>query len=152
MNSDVRVLEFDDYDEVLVEEAVSQKATRSDDAGIAVHWWDNRIQQKLTEHCSKRENLEEPQYQNYGRNFEDPVAKFEVKRVLRGLRKFALKVWKSYLSEDFASWFEEIGKRHEEQDQIAIAGQEAVDRALKASWWEWDYGLSLFFWRWPEDY
>ena len=52
MSSDVRVLEFDDYDEVLVEEAASQKATRSDDAGIAVHWWDDRIQQKLTEHWS----------------------------------------------------------------------------------------------------
>ena len=151
MSSDVRVLDFDDYDEVLGEEAGSQKATHADDADIAVHWWDDRIQQKLTEHWSKRENLEEPQYQNYGCNFEDPVAKFELKRALRGFRKFALKVWKNYLSEDFVSWFEKKGKHHEERDEIAIAGKEAVDRALKASWREWDYGSSLFFWRWPED-
>ena len=56
------------------------------------------------------------------------------------------------MSEDFASWFEKKGKHHEERDEIAIAGKKAVDRALKASWWEWDYGSSLFFWRWPEDY
>ena len=56
-SSDVRVLEFDDYDEVLVEEVASQKTTRSDDAGIAVYWWDNPIQQKLTEQWSVQDNL-----------------------------------------------------------------------------------------------
>ena len=34
--SDVQVLEFDDYDEVLVKEAASQKATRSDNVGTSV--------------------------------------------------------------------------------------------------------------------
>ena len=37
-----------------------------------------------------------------------------------------------------------VGKR--------AAGEVAVARALKASWWEWDYGFSLIFWRWPVDY
>ena len=44
--SDVQVLEFDDYDEVLIKEASSQKATRSDDACTSVQWWDDCIQQK----------------------------------------------------------------------------------------------------------
>ena len=36
--AEIEVLDFDDYNEVPVNEAASQKATRSDDAGIQVHW------------------------------------------------------------------------------------------------------------------
>ena len=53
--AEVQVLEFDDYNEELVNEAASQKATRSDDADIQVHWWDNHIQLKLIEHWSVRD-------------------------------------------------------------------------------------------------
>ena len=31
-------------------------------------------------------------------------------------------------------------------------GRDAVRRAGLASWWEWDAGSSLFFWRWPAEY
>ena len=134
--SEVQVLGFDDYNEVLVEEAVSQKATRSDDAGIVVHWWDDRIQQKLTKHWSVQDNLKGHSKQNYKQTFGDPVAKFELKHSLRVLRKFALKILKRFFSEDFASWFEKKGKNHEERDEIEITGKEAVDYALKALWWE----------------
>jgi hypothetical protein len=30
------------------------------------------------------------------------------------------------------------------------AGRDALDWAMKASWWSWDAGSALFFWRWPE--
>ena len=36
--AEVQVLEFNDYNEVLVNEAASQKATRFDNAVIQVHW------------------------------------------------------------------------------------------------------------------
>ena len=62
------------------------------------------------------------------------MAKFELKRSLRVLRRFVLKLWKRLLSKDFASWFKKKGKYHEERDKIAMAGKEAMDRALKASW------------------
>ena len=69
----MQVLDFDDYNEALVNEAASQKTTRSDDAGIQVHWWDDRIQLKLTEHWSVRDNLNGFSQQNYRQNFEDLV-------------------------------------------------------------------------------
>ncbi len=29
------------------------------------------------------------------------------------------------------------------------SGREAVTRAIQSTWWDWDCGSSLFFWRWP---
>jgi hypothetical protein len=29
------------------------------------------------------------------------------------------------------------------------AGKDAVIRAQRASWWEWDDGSRCFYWRWP---
>ena len=29
-------------------------------------------------------------------------------------------------------------------------GRDAVGRAANASWWNWDIGSTLFFWRWPK--
>ena len=31
-------------------------------------------------------------------------------------------------------------------------GQDAITRAGLVSWWEWDAGSTLFFWRWPSEY
>ena len=40
---EVKVLDFGDYNEGLVSEAASQKATRLEDTGIQVHWWNDQI-------------------------------------------------------------------------------------------------------------
>lgn len=32
------------------------------------------------------------------------------------------------------------------------AAREALERAAKASWWEWDAGSRPFHWRWPQEY
>jgi hypothetical protein len=32
------------------------------------------------------------------------------------------------------------------------AGQDAIWRVAEASWWEWEHGLALFYWRWPPEY
>ena len=126
-------MEFDDYDEVLIKEAASQKATRSDDACTSVQWWDDRIQQKLTEHWSLRSNLKGHSIKNYQRTFDDPVDKARMTAALQVLRKFALLVWKRLLCKDFALWFKTKGRHHKERDEIALAGKEAVEHALKAS-------------------
>ena len=40
---DMKVLDFNDINEVLISKNLSQKAKRSDDADIQVHWWDYQI-------------------------------------------------------------------------------------------------------------
>jgi hypothetical protein len=32
------------------------------------------------------------------------------------------------------------------------AGSEAIERASRASWWNWEDGSRPFHWRWPEEY
>ena len=124
--ADVKFLDFDNYNEVLVDEAASRKATRLDNAGIQVHWWDDRIQSKLTEYWSIQDNLKGFSHQNCGQNFEDPLNKFELKLLLRVLRKFSLKIWKRHLNQDFVSWFEKEGKNHDEWLEFEIVGRAAM--------------------------
>ena len=31
-------------------------------------------------------------------------------------------------------------------------GSEAIRRAAETTWWKWDQGSALFFWRWPGEY
>jgi hypothetical protein len=35
---------------------------------------------------------------------------------------------------------------------ILADGLKACEKADGASWWEWDAGSALLFWRWPKDY
>ena len=43
-------------------------------------------------------------------------------------------------------------KRRKELLKDLKVGRDAIRRAGLASWWEWDAGSTLFFWRWPEEY
>ena len=99
--TEVNVFDFDDYNKVFVGDAASQKATRSDNTGIQVHWsvWDN---------------LKGFLQQNYGPSLENPVEKFKLKRLLMAWSKLALRIWKSYLKQDVVSFFEKEGKEHTE--------------------------------------
>jgi hypothetical protein len=46
-------------------------------------------------------------------------------------------------------WHEKI-RTNEELRRDLDAGRDALERGMKASWWNWDGGSSLFFWRWPK--
>ena len=41
--------------------------------------------------------------------------------------------------------------KHLELLQDGAKGVEELTRAINASWWTWDEGSSLLFWRWPEE-
>jgi len=49
-------------------------------------------------------------------------------------------------------WFEEVGKLRREKEDIFRDGMKACAKADQCSWWNWDKGSSIFFWRWPPDY
>ena len=44
------------------------------------------------------------------------------------------------------------GKRREKSELLKDleVGRDAVGRAAQATWWNWDGGSTLFFWRWPK--
>jgi hypothetical protein len=36
--------------------------------------------------------------------------------------------------------------------EILVDGLKACNKADGASWWDWDAGSALLWWRWPPDY
>ena len=43
------------------------------------------------------------------------------------------------------------GSRSELKKDLVV-GKDAIDRAWKSSWWEWDAGSTVLFWRWTNEY
>ena len=158
-------IEFAGYQEPDDEEkdAVTDKATKADDAAVPEYLWNDRIEVKLTK-CWKKSGREElgprrKQKRNRVGNisppplmFEKPHDKLRFKWALKRIRSFALKHWKSKVKRDFASWFQLISKDAKNRKDILADGLEACARAGQTTWWNWDKGSAIFFWRWPPDY
>ena len=77
--------------------------------------------------------------------------------------------FESYLKTTYGNWpllLEVNRKRSREEQEGGIAcwgsrselkkdlvvGKDAIDRAWQSSWWEWDAGSTIFFWRWTNEY
>ena len=73
---------------------------------------------------------------------------------MRKLRQAALKFWKRKVRVDFNKWFKTNEDRWSEGRRSAIlqAGEKALEKVDQCSWWVWDKGLCIFFWRWPKYY
>jgi hypothetical protein len=53
-------------------------------------------------------------------------------------------------------WRKELKGAHKEARapsmRSLVIGSKALAHAADASWWDWDRGSALFFWRWPREY
>ena len=49
----------------------------------------------------------------------------------------------------YQSWHKKVsqGRKHD-----MVMGGDAIRRAADTTWWKWDKGSALFFWRWPIEY
>lgn len=57
--------------------------------------------------------------------------------------------WSVYGRDQYREWYQD----RLEKDSLEIAaGSDAIVRAWRASWWEWEDGSRPFHWRWPEWY
>ena len=45
-------------------------------------------------------------------------------------------------------WKAKQERHHVLRNDLAI-GMEGLQRVIQGSWWEWNYGSTLFYWRWP---
>ena len=77
------------------------------------------------------------------------------------LRWFVLGLWKRAVYVSFRNhmrrthgpdWWVLPGDRGTELQRDREAGQDCLVRVMKATWWDWDDGSRLFFWRWPVHY
>jgi uncharacterized protein YcaQ len=63
-----------------------------------------------------------------------------------------LKRWKYNAQKSFEGWYETAGQHMPHTTEILADGLKACKKADGASWWDWDAGSTLLFWRWPLDY
>jgi hypothetical protein len=77
--------------------------------------------------------------------------------VLRG--RFLLRRWKQNLRRSLAEYLqEEYGKDWLQKRDVEnlrmdlVVGCKALRVAMLASWWAWEAGSVLFFWRWPREF
>jgi hypothetical protein len=116
---------------------VTVKSTKSDDASVPVHLWDNRI-------LALRRLKGLPR-----------VKALEALNTLR--EKFVLPFWRRKVGRDFRRWIEDMDlgnwwRNGEERAVSVVAGAKAIFYAFEASWWEWDGGSFPFFWKWPPEF
>jgi hypothetical protein len=73
------------------------------------------------------------------------------------IRGFLLRYWKRKVVRDFDAWWEDQRKQDEKigafpDPRSFEAGKAAISHANAASWWDWDGGSALFFWRLPKKF
>lgn len=128
------------------ESTVTAKAVKSDNAAVPVHLWNDRIAVKLQDLWKEESRIEPPV------DFNSPADCRKFERAMDGFRVLALRRWKRNVRNSFRRWFGTLGMDHPKRESIWRDGQKACAKADQASWWEWDEGSSIFFWRWPDHY
>ena len=98
---EINIIDFDNDDEYAPDAGPSQKATKSKDVGVQVHFLDDRIQEQLMVYWVVKGNLKGFFLLHFGRNFDDPMDKIILRCLLVALRKLAMTVWKSNVCQDF---------------------------------------------------
>ena len=109
------------------------KATKADDAAIPTYLWDDRICAKL--------------------GIQDVKKQAQCVKALEVIRCGALRYWKQLVCSDFWRWWryqrfdDDCSNDQSLKERTITAGLSALAHASEASWWDWDKGLSPFFWR-----
>ena len=132
-------------EETKVFSTVTYKAVKSDDASITVYLWNDRIALGL-------QAIREKENKTFPFDFTDDDDCSQFQRGLEGLRKLRLIVCKKNVRRSFSKWFGEVGKHRSEKENIFRDGMKACAKVNQCSWWNWDKGSSIFFWRWPRHY
>jgi hypothetical protein len=125
---------------------------KDDDAAAPVHLRDNRIaiglnrmRRERSGECG-RQGSELPYFDF---DTDDGNAKFS--KFLGTFRKILqpvmLKRWKVNVRKSFEVWYENTGKLMPDAASILANGLRACEKADRESWWEWDKGSALLFWR-----
>jgi len=146
------------YDQFVTKEenllAEYKQSVKHDDADIPVHIWND----KLIESYPMPNNIR-------------GISRAKLNKSLFVLRKFALRVWKRQVLASFKNylkltWTQEYellmaGRAEEKLKKLKSsheffkdleAGLNCLEYTSKCSWWEWNGGSRLLFWRWTPEF
>lgn len=121
------------------------KATKSDDAEVPVYIWNHYV---MLAWNLERNRQGEPEIEP------GPAEEREFDR----LRKVMLRWWRRNLTRSFISYLKlEYGPdwQHLDSKELKLdleTGRDAIHRACGASFFEWEDGSTLFFWRWHPEF
>ena len=115
------------------------KAAKEDDAAVPVHLWNSRV---LRDWDSRTDQEEA------GQRLDTLRSKLLLRRWRQNLRKSFI----VYLASEYGCDWRSQVKRSPELDSDLEAGTDALRRAMDATWWSWESGSALFFWRWPKEF
>ena len=155
---EVRALEKETTDSVqerISADGQNMKAAKNDDASVPVGEWNKKA-------ASLAEGGYHPEKHD---------------KALDSIRGFMLRWWKRrlkrsfefYLKRTYGNWplMLDVNRKRSRDEQEGkapcwgsrselkkdlVVGKDAIDRAWKSSWWEWDAGSTVFFWRWTNEY
>ena len=114
-------------------------AVKADDAKVPVWLWNTAILTGLVQFPNLNRNFTEEQYDI-------------IMRGLDALRGWLLKVWKKRVKTSFYCWFEARLFPKDTAIYILEQGKLAINYACMSSWWEWQKGSRLFFWKWDPQF
>ena len=139
-----------------------QKSAKDDNASVPVELWNGYLFEK---HLSTL--LYDPF--KHGTALEMLRNKFALRIYRRNISKSFFKYLRTTYGEDWLSFYQSnrttlnSRKRKREGTRLSpsqlnllknlvkdlAVGLDGLKRVLEGSWWEWDKGSTLFFWRWP---
>ena len=138
------------------------KAARSDNASVPVELWNSVLFEKHFSHIAYSPV-------KHGRALEIIRNKFALRIYVVNVVSSFFKFIKKEHGDDWLTFYLATRKqvkgkavkrkrgwikRSERYQKLRIdlsIGMEGLTRVVKGSWWEWDYGSTLFFWRWPKE-
>ena len=119
---------------------ISAKATKSDDADVPEELWDKAAVDKV------------PWLKSILEQKGSAVIGHRIKRVFRNMRKWLLEKWKRKVVMELDRWMEYYGGHLPDLAKAEKVADQIRKHVQAASWWNWDGGSTLFFWRWPVQY
>jgi hypothetical protein len=131
---------------------VTKKAGKSDDAGVPTHLWDQRIAQVLDVPVPVIDTMRKWLFKRYCRGLMRSLSAFL--RTCHGkdwaLQLVALRQERRRMSGSADAPLKRLrgGESFFDLERNAYAGSDVVRQDSSASWWEWNGGSALIFWRW----
>ncbi len=137
-----------------------QKAAKDDDAAVPVELWNSFLFRFYLPHLRFSPEIHGTALEVLRNKFALPVyRRLVMKSFCRYMRLTYGPLW-WFLRRNLAAWSQSGGNSikggsffantlREFSKDLAV-GIEGIERILQGSWWEWDYGSTLFFWRWPK--
>ena len=142
-------------------EQYGEKAARSDNAAVPIELWNGVLFETHFSHIAYSPI-------KHGRALEIIRNKFALRIYIINVTTSFFKFIKKEHGDEWLTFYLETRrqfkgkaqkrkrgwvKRSERYQKLRVdlsIGMEGLTRVVKGSWWEWNFGSTLFFWRWPK--